>query len=56
MTNSLDRPKEHELRYFLRLASDQCNEALDELKGPLKFLGEVDSLYMDFIPDHPHRR
>jgi hypothetical protein len=45
------RSKEHELRYFLQLAGDQCKETLDELKGPLKFMGDVDSLYMDFIPD-----
>lgn len=48
---SLSTPKEHELGYFLRLANDCCNEALNELKEPLKFLGDVDSLYIDFLQD-----
>lgn len=49
--DSLSKSKEHELGYFLRLANDCCNEALNELKEPLQFLGDVDSLYMDFIQD-----
>lgn len=51
MANDLGTPEEHELGNFLRLANDWCNEALNELKDPLKFLADVDSLYMDFIPD-----
>jgi hypothetical protein len=47
----LGKPKEHELDYFLRLANDLCNETLNELKDPLKFLDAVDSLYMDFFRD-----
>ena len=41
--------KEDELSYFLRLANRCRDEALNELKTPLKFLGEVDSLFMEFI-------
>lgn len=51
MIDRLGKPEEHELGYFLRLANDCCNEALNELKDPLEFLGKVDSLYMDFIRD-----
>lgn len=51
MTDKLTETNEDELGYFLRLANSCCNEALSELKGPLKFLGAIDSLYMEFIQD-----
>lgn len=42
---------EQELSSFLRLANDCCNEAIDVMKTPLKYLGDIDLLYMDFIQD-----
>ena len=51
MIDKLNESHEHELGNFLRIANDCCNEALKELKDPLKFLGAVDSLYVDFIQD-----
>lgn len=42
-------PREHELGYFVHLANVCCDEALDELGAPLKFLEAVDFLYMDFF-------
>ena len=37
----LNESHEHELGNFLRIANDCCNEALKELKDPLKFLARI---------------
>jgi hypothetical protein len=50
-TDNEARPKDHELGHFLRVANDSCNTALETLKEPVRFLADVDSLYMDFIPE-----
>lgn len=47
--DELRKPKVNELDLFLRLANDSCDEALNELHNPLRFLDAVDSLYMDFF-------
>ena len=49
MADKLCKSTDQELSHFLRLANDCCNEALSELKNPLKFLGDIDALYMEFI-------
>lgn len=49
--DSPDKPQPNDLGYFLRLANDCCNRALDELKEALGFMEAVDALYIDFFPD-----
>lgn len=48
---SSGKSHEHALGYFLRLANDCCNRALDQLKEVVEFLEAVDALYIDFIQD-----
>ncbi len=40
-----------ELDYFIRLANKTCNEALQNLEEPLRFLSSIDALFMNFIQE-----
>jgi hypothetical protein len=48
---SPDKSQHNDLAYFLRLANDCCNKALDQLKEALEFMEAVDALHIDFIKD-----
>lgn len=39
-----------ELEYFIRLANECCGEALVVLSEPIKYLADIDQLYMEFVP------
>ena len=43
------RSPERELAYFICLANETCDEAMEELEAPLDFLAAIDLLYMDFF-------